>query len=185
MCVDPQTVCSGFWYEHSLALGERLFGIDIQNREATLIDAGTTRINVSTWEQCGRAFAALLSLPESGAYPSIADWKNKPLYLSSFRVNQREMLDSVQRVTNTTDRDWSIKHESSTQRYKDAVAELQDGQFLGLVTAMYTRTFFPNGGGDFESTVGTANKALGLPAEDLDQATMRAVRLVEDGYGYS
>ena len=44
---------------------------------------------------------------------------------------------------------------------------------------MYTRAFFPNGGGDFESTRGTANALLGLPVEDLDAATERAVQITQ------
>lgn len=176
-------MCSGFWYEHSLALGAPFFGIDLRTRTATFFDAGTTPINVSTWPQCGRAFAALLSLPLTGASPCLADWKDAALYLTSFCLSQRDMLDSVQRVTHTTDADWTIAYESSARRYRDGLAELRSGDGMGLVKAMYTRTFFPGGGGEIESTVGTANRVLGLPVEDLDAATRRAVELWEGGYG--
>lgn len=94
------------------------------------------------------------------------------------------MLDSVQRVTGTTDEDWVIRYETSAARYRDAVAEWQQGQVFGLIRAMYTRTFFPGGGGEFESKR-TAKKVLGLPEEDLDDATRRAVELVASEYGHS
>jgi hypothetical protein len=55
-------VC-GFWYEWSLALGENSFGFDIKNKKVLFYGDGKTRFNVSTWEQCDRALAALLSLP--------------------------------------------------------------------------------------------------------------------------
>ena len=47
---------------------------------------------------------------------------------------------------------------------------------------MYTRPFFPGGGGDFVVTKGTANEVLGLAGEDLDQATREAVEMVQSGW---
>lgn len=174
-------VC-GFWYEWSLALGEGCYGIDIKNKKATFFDDGQARINTSTWDQCGRALAGLLSLPEGGATPSLEQWKNEPLYISSFRVSQREMLDSVHRVMGTTDADWTITHQPSGERYKEALDELKKGVRTGFTKAMYTRIFFPNGGGDFEFSNELANKALSLPEESLDEATKTAVEMVESGW---
>ena len=174
-------VC-GFWYHWSLALGESFFGFDIKNRKVTLFDDGNTKINTSTWEQCGRALAALLSLPESGASPSLSDWKNKPLYFSSFLISQRDMFDSLNRVLGTTDDDWEISHEPTPQRYKDGLAQFEKGDRLGFAKAMYSRVFFPNGGGDYQSSKGLANEVLGLPEESLDQATKETVEMVESGW---
>ena len=84
----------------------------------TFYDDGKTQIDVSTWDQCGRAIAGLLSLPESGTSPCVADWKNKPLYINSFKVSQRDMLDSLHRVLGNTDKDWTIDYEPTDQRYK-------------------------------------------------------------------
>ena len=172
----------GFWYEWSLALGEPWFGFDIKDRKVTFFDDGNTRINVSTWRQCGRALAALLSLPESGATPAISQWKNKPLYIASFRVSQRDMLDSLHRVIGTTDKDWDITYEPTAQRYKNGMDEMQKGIMTGFVKAMYSRNFFPNGDGDYESSRGLANDLIGLPKENLDEATKRAVEMVESGW---
>lgn len=174
-------VC-GFWYEWSLGLGEPWFGFDFKNRTVTFFDDGKTVVNVSTWKQCGRALAALLSLPESGASPAVSDWKNEPFYFASFRVSQRDMLDSIHRVIGTTDKDWKITHETTAQRYKDGLAELQKGQMTGLAKAMYGRVFYPNGDGDYESSKGLANDLLGLPKEDLDEATKRTIEMVESGW---
>lgn len=174
-------VC-GMWYEWSLACGEPWFGFDIKKRNVTFFDDGKTRINVSTWRQCGRALAALLSLPESGTSPAVSQWKNKPLYIASFRVSQRDMLDSIHRVTGTTDKDWEIRYESTAQRYRDGKEELQKGSVIGFAKSLYARIFFPNGDGDFESSRGLANDLLGLPKEDLDEATKRTVDMVESGW---
>jgi len=95
-----------------LTLGEPWFGFDIKNKKVTFFDAGKTRVNVSTWRQCGRALAAL---PESGASPALSQWKNKPFYFASFMVSQRDMLDSIHRVTGPTDKDWEIAYEPTAQ----------------------------------------------------------------------
>ena len=174
-------VC-GFWYEWSLALGEQWFGFDIKNRKVTFFDDGETRINTSTWRQCGRAVAALLSLPVEGKELAIEMWRNKGFPLSSFRICQRDMLDSLHRVLGTEDKDWEIRRENTEQRYKDGVEELQKGIFTGRAKAMYTRVFYPNGDGDYEASLGLVNGVLGLPKEELDDATKRAVEMVESGW---
>ncbi|KAI9930709.1 hypothetical protein ASPWEDRAFT_739137 [Aspergillus wentii DTO 134E9] len=157
----------GFWYEWSLAIGEQWFGFDIKNRTVTFIDDGNTKITTSTFGQCGRAIAALLSLPESGAEPSVSQWKNKPF---------------LHRVIGTTDADWTISYQPSKERYSEGLEEMKNGVRTGFVKAMYTRAFFPGGGGDFESTRGLANDVIGLAKDDLDLATKRSVDLVEAGW---
>ncbi|KAF2492505.1 NAD(P)-binding protein [Lophium mytilinum] len=174
-------VC-GFWYEWSLALKKPFFGFDIEDRSVTFYDDGKTRIDVSTWDQCGRAIAALLSLPESGASPCVADWKNKPLYINSFKVSQRDMLDSLHRVLGTTDENWTIDFEPTDQRVKRGLEDWKKGNRLGFATASYARVMYPNGDGDFGSKWGTSNELLGLPKEDLDEATKRVVKMVENGW---
>ena len=175
-------MCCGFWYEWSLALGEQWFGFDIKNKKVTFFDDGKTRISVSTWRQCGRALAALLSLPESGGSPALSQWKNKPFYIASFLINQRDMLDSIHRVTGTTDHDWEISYEPTDKRYKDGLDEMQKGIRTGFAKSMYSRVFYPNGDGDFESSRGLANDLIGLPKEELDDATKRTVEMVESGW---
>jgi len=174
-------VC-GYWYEWSLALGEACFGFDLKNKKVIFYDEGTTHINTSTWRQCGRALAALLSLPEDGAATSLSQWKNKPLYLDSFKVSQRDMLNSIHRVIGTKDADWEISFEASEKRYKDGMQEMRNGSIAGFQKALYARAFFPNGGGDFTLSHGTANKLLRLPEEDLDQATKRSLDMAESGW---
>ncbi|KAF2729696.1 NAD(P)-binding protein [Polyplosphaeria fusca] len=176
------TVCCSFWYEWSLGLFEQWYGFNIRDKTVTLFDDGTTKINTSTWDQCGRAVAALLSLPVSGASPCLEDWDNKPLYISSFLVSQRDMLDSLHRVMGTKDADWKIKYEGSRKRYDDGRKEMAEGVRTGFVKSMYSRIFFQSGEGDYETTKGLANGVLGLPKEDLDEATKRTVDIVEGGW---
>jgi hypothetical protein len=174
-------VC-GYWYEWSLALGQAAYGFDLKNKKVTFYDDGNMRINTSTWKQCGRALGALLSLPEAGAEPSLSQWRNKPLYLNSFKVSQRDMLDSIHRITGSTDSDWEISFEGSEKRYKEGIAEMQNGSIVGFQKALYARAFFPHGGGDYSSVHGTVNEVFGLPKEDLDDATKRALDMAESGW---
>lgn len=173
-------VCS-FWYEWSLGLGEPLFGLDIKTKKAVFFDDGKTKINSSTWRQCGRAVAALLSLPEHGDV-SLDTWRNKQFYISSFKVSQREMLDSIHRVTGSSDVDWEISYQKSEERYKQGMQDMQKGDHMGFARAMYSRVFYPNGDGDFEARRGLDNESLGLRKEDMDEATKRTVEMVEAGY---
>lgn len=181
-------MCCSFWYEFSLAMGPGWYGFDFKNRKVTLIDDGKTRINTSTWDQCGRAMKALLSLKElpedeHDQSPTISNWRNKPLFISSFLASQRDMLDSVNRVMGTTDADWTIEYEPHKERYQRGREILKSGDHLGFGICLYTRTFYPNGGGNFEDTQGLANDILGLPREDFDEATKRSIGMIEGGFG--
>jgi hypothetical protein len=126
----------------------------------------------------------LKELPEdkNDKSPTISNWKNKPFYVSSFLVSQREMLDSVHRVIGTTDKDWEIVYEKSDERYAKGLQDMKKGNRIGFARALYSRGFYPNGGGDFESTRGLANDVIGLEKEDLDVATKRTVDMVAAGW---
>ncbi|KAJ4377757.1 hypothetical protein N0V83_000587 [Neocucurbitaria cava] len=180
-------LCCGFWYEFSLAMGEPWYGFDVKNRTATFYDEGTRKINTTTWEQCGRAVAALLALPvpkQEGGKLAVQDWENQGLHVSSFLISQRDMLDSLNRVLGTTDKDWTITYEKVGERYKKGMEELQSGNRTGFAKAMYARLFFESGEGDYETGHELDNGKLGLPKEDLDEATKKAVEMVEGGFGY-
>lgn len=51
---------------------------------------------------------------------------------------------------------------------------MQEGERTGFVKMMYTRVFYPDGVGNIEHK-GTLNSVLGLPQEDLDEATKAAL----------
>ncbi|KAL9082889.1 MAG: hypothetical protein Q9165_008742 [Trypethelium subeluteriae] len=190
-CAWTTLVCS-LWYEYSLAMGPIWFGFDWENKKLTLYDDGTTKVNLSTWEQCGRAVAALLSLkalPEDANDRSltVSHWFNKPLVISSFLVSQRDMFESWKRISGDKDSDWTIESEPSKERYKKGMAAMKGAQDplsarMGAAMASFVRLFFPNGGGDYESTRELDNAKLGLPKEDLDERTAVAKAMVEEGY---
>ncbi|KAI9783756.1 MAG: hypothetical protein M1835_003741 [Candelina submexicana] len=172
-------VTCGFWYEFSLGGSGLRYGFDFLSKSVTLYDEGTVPMNTSTWPQCGRAVAKLLALPlqSDNGGPCLNDFKNKSVFISSFKVSQTDMLESVERVTGEK---WEVKYQPVKERYAEGVKELQSGNRDGFTKLLYSRAFYPNGGGDYEKDFGLHNDVLGLPVEDLDEATGAAVAMAKN-----
>ncbi|KAG8529568.1 uncharacterized protein KY384_006205 [Bacidia gigantensis] len=178
-------VACSFWYEYSLAVSPEAYGFDFAKKEVTFFGEGTAKINTSTWPQTGRAVANLLALKvlpedEHDKAPTLTGFKNRFIHVSSFLVSQRDMLDSVLRVTGGKEGDWKITHEDCEERYKSGVEMLQSGNRMGFVRLLYTRVFYPNGDGNYEDKIGLDNEVLGLPKEDLDEWTKVATDMAAD-----
>ncbi|KEF60989.1 uncharacterized protein A1O9_02553 [Exophiala aquamarina CBS 119918] len=182
-------VCS-FWYEFSLAGSPHRYGFDFKNRSVVFFDEGTRAINTSTWDQCGRALAALLSLKvlpedENDKTPTLSQFRNNYMYLSSFNVSQKDMFASVLRVTGSSESDWNISYQNTKERYDEGVKMLKEGKREGFAQLMYTRTFYPTDEANYEKRGLLHNDLLGLPKEDFDAATKKAVDLaLGDGTPY-
>ncbi|TQV90335.1 isoflavone reductase family protein (CipA) [Cordyceps javanica] len=180
-------VCCGFWYDYSLGGGEARFGFDLDRRALTLYDEGTTRTSTTTLAQVGRAVAAVLALPlddnsnnnnnnnGDDARPTLSSFLNRSIYIKSFVVSQADMLASVQRVTGTTDADWTVTREPTRQRYHDGLALVRQGNMAGFGKMLYARAFYPEDALDVSAKA--HNELLGLPQEDLDEATRDAMAL--------
>jgi len=95
--------------------------------------------------------------------------------MSSFTISQKDMFASVLRVTDTSASDWSITEEPVRERYATGIKQMQAGERIGFAKMMYTRVFYDDGVGDVESSRGTVNTLLGLPEEDIDEATKVAI----------
>lgn len=182
-------ICS-FWYEFSLAGSPYRYGFDFKNRTVVFFDEGTGAINTSTWDQCGRAVAALLSLKvlpddENDKSPSLSQFRNNFMYLSSFNVSQKDMFASVLRVTGTKESDWSVSYQNTKERYDEGYKMLKEGNRQGFAQLMYTRSFYPTDEANFEKRGLLHNDLLGLPKEDFDACTKKAVGMaLGDGTPY-
>ncbi|KAL2871723.1 NAD(P)-binding protein [Aspergillus lucknowensis] len=173
------------WYEFSLGGGPARFGFDFQKRTFTLFGDGNVPLNTTTWSQCGRAIASLLSLkelPENEAdtSPTLSQFCNSALYIASFRLTQRDMFESVKRVTGTTDADWTITQESAEVRWKNGWDAMREGDWTAFPKMIYSRLFFPTGDGDYHGRE-LHNDLLNLPVEDLDDATAAGISMAERG----
>lgn len=102
-------------------------------------------------------------------------------FVASFTLSQRDMLDSLQRVTDTADSDWNISRVPVKERFVEAKEEMRKGSRAASGRALYTRHFYDDAG-LFEKTHGLDNEKLGLPRADLDEATKAAVKLQQSGY---
>ncbi|KAK3112362.1 hypothetical protein LTR53_011450 [Teratosphaeriaceae sp. CCFEE 6253] len=179
-------VTCGFWYEWSLGIKDA-YGFDFASKTATFFDDGQVKMNTSTWPQVGRAVASLLSLPvhaEGGDTERCLDhFRDRNVFISSFTVSQRDMLDSVFRVTGDQESDWTIIKEPAEERFRTALEAMQKGDRAAFARWMYTRIFYDDGCGDYGATRGLANGLLGLPEEDIDEATKAAIsRAVRNPY---
>lgn len=177
------TVCCGFWYDYSLAGGEARFGFDFDRRSLTIYDDGNTKISTSTLAQVGRAVAKVLSLKElpedeNDSSLTLSTFLNKGVYIKSFVVSQNDMFESVKRVTGTTDAEWTITHENTKKRYEDGMAQVKVGNMAGFGKLLYARTFYPDESSDLSEKA--QNDRLGLPDENLDEATKAGVELVKE-----
>jgi hypothetical protein len=177
-------VCN-FWYEFSLGGGPDRFGFDFKNRSFIQFDETDVIFNTTTWPQCGRAIARLLSLKElphdeHDTSPTLSQFANNSVYISSFRLSQRDMWESVKRVTGTDDADWTISRESAIERWKESRVAVEKGDFASFPRMLYSRMFFPTADGDLQSRHELHNDLLGLPGEDLDDYTAIAIRMGEN-----
>jgi hypothetical protein len=178
-------VSTGFWYEWSLSMPNS-FGFDFENRKVTLFDDGEARMTVSSWPQVGRAVAALLSLkgkldgPDDTS-PCLEQFKNRWVYPTSFCINQKDILASVLRVTQTTAADWKISNESTRKRFDTAMQELRQGNHAAFTKTMYTRAFFPDEPANVERwRGGNHNSLLGLGEENIDEYTQAGIDRVQE-----
>ncbi|RKK65539.1 hypothetical protein BFJ69_g16189 [Fusarium oxysporum] len=176
------TVCCGFWFDYSLVGGEQRFGFDFDQRTLTLYDDGNTKTWTSTLAQVGRAVAKVLSLkelPEDDNDQSLAisNFLNGAIYVQSFYVSQREIFESIKRVTGASDSDWTITYESAKERYEEGLARVKRGDMSGHSKLMYARAFYTEDPNNISSKA--QNELLGLPEESLDEATKDGIALVE------
>ncbi|KAF4436033.1 isoflavone reductase family [Fusarium acutatum] len=176
------TVCCGFWFDYSLAGGESRFGFDFDKKTLTLYDDGDVKNSTSTLAQVGRAVAKVLSLKElpddeNDESLTISSFFNRAVYLNSFIVSQRDLFESVKRVTGTSETDWTVTRESSKKRYEEGMAQVKRGDMSGFSKLLYARAFFPEDPSDLSARA--QNVLLGLPKEDLDEATKDGIALVE------
>jgi hypothetical protein len=179
-------IACGFWYEYSLSGGAPRYGFDFPNKTLVYYDEGETKMATSTWEQVGRTVAALLSLKvlkddENDKSHVVDDWRDRYVITYSFNVTQKEMFESVLKVTGDKASDWKISKTPVVPHYQESVKKLKEtGNRLYFAQALYSRGFFPDA--NQVDKFGADNEILGLPKEDFDARTKIAVEMDRDGY---
>lgn len=176
---------TGLWYEFSVASPPDWLGFDLKGRKVEMFDDGQRQINMSTWPQLGCAVAAFLSLKkmpddDKDVSTTLEQFHKMPLYVSSFLINQREILDSIERVTNTTDSDWNITYEPTSDRVAAGRDQFFKGNHRGMAKAYYARLHYPGREAIYEHKL--HNDVLGLQRENIDDATEAALDLSQQGW---
>ncbi|KAG5812133.1 hypothetical protein H9Q74_004392 [Fusarium xylarioides] len=97
---------------------------------------------------------------EDDKSPTIAQFYNKPVYLSSF---------------------YEIKYESSADRIENGKAMGRSGNIMGLVQAYYSFIFSPDGQ-KLKTQDKLHNELLGLPEQDLDEVVKDCVERAENKF---
>ncbi|KAH7320784.1 hypothetical protein B0I35DRAFT_459523 [Stachybotrys elegans] len=162
-------VVTNQWLDFCLPYG--LYAINSKDRKATLFDGGNTKFVTATYGRIGQAVAELLSLPKE----ELAAYKNKHLYVTSFHITQRELLDSIQRATGTTDEDWEIVSASSDEIEKKYLETAQKGDQESWMFTFAMYHYRQGWGGDFSHKSDMSK--FGFEQEDLDETVKRVLGL--------
>lgn len=153
-----------------------MFLIDSETRTAKLLDNGTARFNTTTIRQVGKAVAKILELPISAnsGEASLKKYANKQVYIASFLTSQRELLSAVQKVTGTSDSDWSIREVSSKKFMQEGKERVAKGDFMDMAGWLYGCIMSQGNGGDYEEKL--MNGVLRLESGDLEVAVKEALK---------
>lgn len=162
------SIAVGPWIESGLSAG--LWGIDVKAKTATIYKGADGPVNMATISHTGQALGAALGLPEA----DLAKYKNNAIYTPSLRLTQVELLTAVQRVTMTSDVDWTMQ----TRDIQEIAEEYEDKINQGDATAPYVKFFATHyvqgSGADF------AHKIDQNQLEQLEQLGMGS-ETIEDG----
>ena len=157
---------------NSLSRPVFFFKINVLARNATLLDNGMEKFNTTTKRTVALAVTRLLSLPYNSlpGEASLTNFKNGFVYVSSFLTSQWEILEALERVTGTENKDWKIENIDAQKYIEEGREKLVKGDFGGMVNEPGGMIFKGGMGGDYESVKGVSNHLLGLPEENLDNA---------------
>jgi hypothetical protein len=149
------------WFDWSMK--NNMWSVDALNKKATLYNVGDAKFNTTTLGQVGRGVAALLSLSDE----KLDTFKNCPLYLRSFLINQRDILDSAIYATGTKESDWEIKTQEPEEAIKASREAVAAGNPMAFVGEFYTAHMQEGRGGNYEEKAAKDAEVLGLKEENL------------------
>lgn len=136
---------------------ERSFLVDVKSRKYDFVNGGNTHFTSNPLPFVAKAVVAILQRPEATT--------NKTIRLQAARLTQREFLAIVQRVTGTSDSEWTVTESDSQSIEKEAFANLKadPSNALAWTLPMLRLTVHADGfGGDFGEAGERDNELLGL-----------------------
>ncbi|PKX97949.1 uncharacterized protein P174DRAFT_426301 [Aspergillus novofumigatus IBT 16806] len=136
----------------------RALGFDLASKTVTFIDGGTSVVTTTTLSTVGKALVAMLEHPD--------ETKNTYVFVSSFNISQRDILEVVEMVDGQK---WTIKHITPEEVIASGKRKLAAGDFAGIMDLVRGGACGKQGLGD-SRPYGLWNNQLGLPKEDIEKA---------------
>ncbi|RDW72069.1 hypothetical protein BP5796_08103 [Coleophoma crateriformis] len=148
------------------------FGWDLQHRKVTVFDGGEQEVEATTLAQLSRAVAAILAEEQRGAT------KNRYVYVNSFTVTQKEVLEIIE--TLMPDVDIEVTEVKTDELGKAGVEKLASGDAqaaqMGGFEVITAAVYGFGGANNYSKNRGLWNQKLGLPQEDLRAVLAGIVR---------
>ncbi|KAJ5630784.1 isoflavone reductase family protein [Penicillium longicatenatum] len=138
----------------------------LKEKRVTIYDSGDKLWSTSTLGTASAAVGKVLLKPE--------ETMNRPVYVASFTVSQRQVLEALEKATGAT---WEVHRMSSGDALKKA-AELDTKDYsdgLKLLVLMLLYADDADRGANFEKDGLLCNELLGLPDENVTEVVNRVV----------
>ncbi|XEV03235.1 hypothetical protein FSHL1_008522 [Fusarium sambucinum] len=152
-----------------------LWGIDVENRKATIWDGKVGKVSASGLTYTGQVVAAVLTIPEE----ALSQYKNKAVYLPAFHFTQQELLESVQRAMGTMEEGWAIEYQDIHDALKDCEVKVQQQDGNAPFVKFFLSHFQEGSGGDLRHKVNNDElrklHEFGLVDQALDDAIKASV----------
>ncbi|KAF3940264.1 hypothetical protein ABW19_dt0208659 [Dactylella cylindrospora] len=166
-------VICGAFLEMCLLDGE--LGFEFDTRTARIYDGGRKVMDVSRMGDVAKATAELIFQP--GRYAG------ELVYISSFRVSQRDILDALNRVDEKAP--WKVDEKPARWLQERGDGKVEEGDMMGLVDEIWAVAFEDNGVGEaFSGRRRLRNEELGIAGcgeEDFDEVVKGIVGEWEAG----
>ena len=157
------------WFDWSLT--QKAWGIDVAARSATLFSGAEAKFTTSTLAHVAEGVAALLSLPED----KLQRFADGPVYLSSFELTQRDILDSAIRATGTKESEWNIQVVPAEKAIAESRAQVAAGNHMAFMREFYIAHMMEGRGGNFQAKAAKDASVLGLEGKEVLDDVVRAV----------
>jgi hypothetical protein len=158
------SIFTGHFFDYGLK--SELLGLDIKHKKGIFFDEGTDKWSTSTTAQIGKSVAAVLSTEER-----LKATANKILLIKSFRVSQRQVLNTVNHLLSKGE--VKVEKVSSKQFVRDRIEGAGKGEGVAteeMVAVLGIKRT------DWKGDSGFANEILGLEEEDLEGVVKTALK---------
>ncbi|KNG90617.1 hypothetical protein ANOM_001321 [Aspergillus nomiae NRRL 13137] len=161
-------VVTGLFFGFNIRNG--FWGLDLAKRSVRLYDDGRVPINTTTLSWVGTSLARFFSMPDD----FVQRYRNQWVFFSSFLVSQRDVWESAQRATGTTEAEWRVETVDAKASVEQAKKSIQQGNCVVVFSLLFALTFQDGFGSDFSDRV-IDYRAMDLTPLPLDTVVQELV----------